>query len=368
MKLTIDRGAFLKPISHVQGVVERRTTIPILANLVIRADAGMMALTATDMDMDIVEHVAAAVSASGVVTTPAHLLYDIVRKLPEGAEISLEAEENGQLKISAGRSQFMLPTLPVEDFPAISEAAMSCEFSLAASELKALIHTTRFAISTEETRYYLNGIYLHHADGHALRAVATDGHRLARAQMGLPGGAETMPSVILPRKIVGELEKLLDDFEGEVNVMLSDNRARFKIGETQISSKLIDGTFPDYQRVIPEANDKKMTVSVEAFAAAVDRVSTISAEKSRSVKLRISAENLTISASSPDTASANEVIEADYAGDDIEIGFNARYLLDITQQIDSKEMVFALADASAPTLIHAQGDDASLFVLMPMRV
>ena len=242
MKLTIDRAMLIKPLGHVQSVVERRNTIPVLSNVVLKAEDGQLALTATDMDMDIVESVAAAVIEPGTITTPAQLLYEIVRKLPDGAEIEISAEGEGQVKISAGRSSFNLPTLPVDDFPAISTAPMACEFTLAAAELKALIENTRFAVSTEETRYYLNGIYVHLADGHMLRAVSTDGHRLARSQMDMPANAEMMPSVIVPRKAVGEMSKLIDEFEGDVQIGLSDSRARFRFGAVEVTTKLIDDT------------------------------------------------------------------------------------------------------------------------------
>lgn len=368
MKLTIDRAALIKPLGHVQSVVERRNTIPILSNIVIRAENSHVMLVATDMDMDIVETVAATVMEPGVCTVPAQLFYDIVRKLPEGAEIELSGNEGGQIRVNAGRSNFALPTLPVEDFPVLSDQAMTTEFTLSAVDLKALIENTRFAVSTEETRYYLNGIYLHHAEGHLLRAVSTDGHRLARSQMDLPAGAETMPAVIIPRKVVGEMSKLIDEFEGEVKLGLTDTRARFSFGSVEVGTKLIDGTFPDYQRVIPADNTNIMQVSAAAFREAVDRVSTISAEKSRSVKLKINATTLTISASSPDAASAEETLEVTYSGADLEIGFNARYLIDIASQIDGDSIEFALSDSAAPSLIRTPGDDANLFVLMPMRV
>ncbi|MCE2516532.1 MAG: DNA polymerase III subunit beta [Alphaproteobacteria bacterium] len=368
MKLTIDRAMLIKPLGHVQSVVERRNTIPVLSNVVLKAEHGQLSLTATDMDMDIVETVAAAVIEPGVITTPAQLLYEIVRKLPDGAEVEIAEAGEGQVKISAGRSSFNLPTLPVDDFPAISDAGMATEFTIAAAELKALIENTRFAVSTEETRYYLNGIYLHLADGHMLRAVSTDGHRLARSQMDMPAKAEMMPAVIVPRKAVGEMSKLIDEFEGDVNIGLSDTRARFSFGTIEVTTKLIDGTFPDYQRVIPTENNHIMRVSVSNFKESVDRVSTISAEKSRSVKMRLEGGVLTLFASSPDAANATEAVEVEYTGPELEIGFNARYLLDIAAQIDGDMMEFALSDASAPTIISAPGDDANLFVLMPMRV
>ena len=368
MKLTIDRAMLIKPLGHVQSVVERRNTIPILSNVVLKAEDGQLVLTATDMDMDIVETVAAAVMEPGMVTTPAQLLFEIVRKLPDGAEIEIQSGEDGQVKISAGRSSFNLPTLPVDDFPAINAAPMACEFTLAAAELKSLIENTRFAVSTEETRYYLNGIYLHLAEGQMLRAVSTDGHRLARSQMDMPQNAELMPSVIVPRKAVGEMSKLIDEYEGDIKIGLTDSRARFSFGTVDVTTKLIDGTFPDYQRVIPTENNHILQVAVAGFKDSVDRVSTVSSEKTRSVKMKLSPSTLTLSATSADAASATESLEVSYDGAEIEIGFNARYLLDIANQIDGDMMEFALSDASAPTVIRAPGDDANLFVLMPMRV
>ena len=275
---------------------------------------------------------------------------------------------DGHANISAGRSSFRLPTLPIEDFPAISSSDLPVNFTLIAADLRDLIDATRFAISTEETRYYLNGIYLHKAEDGNLCAVATDGHRLALTRQTLPSGASQMPSVILPRKAVSELRKLLDDYDGEVSFGLSETRAEFGFGAVCLTCKLIDGTFPDYTRVIPSGNDRIMQVDVASFAAAVDRVSTISSEKSRSVKMGLKPSVLTLSASNTDASSATEELEITYDGPDMEIGFNARYLLDIAGQVNNEIVEFALADQGSPSLVRAPGDDASLFVLMPMRV
>ena len=367
MKLTIDRMSLLRPLGHVQSVVERRNTIPILANVVLRAEDGQLSLTATDMDMDIATEVGCAVATSGTTTMSAHMLYDIARKLPDGAEVELTVAD-GHANISAGRSSFRLPTLPVEDFPAISSSELPVNFTLTAADLRDLIDATRFAISTEETRYYLNGIYLHKAEDGNLCAVATDGHRLALTCQALPTGASQMPSVILPRKAVGELRKLLDDYDGDVSVGLSETRAEFGFGAVRLTSKLIDGTFPDYTRVIPAGNDRIMQVDAASFSAAVDRVSTISSEKSRSVKMGLKPGVLTLSASNTDASSATEELEVTYDGPEMDIGFNARYLLDIAGQVNNDIVEFALADQGSPSLVRAPGDDASLFVLMPMRV
>ena len=367
MKLAIDRMSLLRPLGHVQSVVERRNTIPILANVVLRAEDGQLSLTATDMDMDITTEVGCAVATAGTTTMSAHMLYDIVRKLPDGSEVELSVGD-GHAMISAGRSSFRLPTLPVEDFPAISSNDLPTNFVLTAADFRDLVDATKFAISTEETRYYLNGIYLHKSDAGDLCAVATDGHRLAMTKQTLPSGAAQMPSIILPRKAVGELRKLLDDYDGDVTMSMSETRAEFSFGAVRLTTKLIDGTFPDYTRVIPTNNDKIMQVDVGAFSAAVDRVSTISSEKSKSVKIGLREGVMTLSASNTDASSATEELEVSYSGNEMEIGFNARYLLDIAGQVNSELVEFALADQGSPTLVRTPGDDASLFVLMPMRV
>ena len=371
MKLTIERGALLKSLNHVQSVVERRTTIPILSNVKIEGRSGRVSLNATDMDLDIVESIAAEVARAGAATAPAHTLYEIVRKLPEGAQVELEHGGDGALTLRSGRSKFALASLPVEDYPAMAGGDLPHGFTLAADELKTLIDRTRFAISTEETRYYLNGIYLHAAASSGvavLRAVATDGHRLARVEVPLPDGAAGMPGVIVPRKTVGEIRKLLDETTSPVSVSLSEAKIRFAFDDAVMTSKLIDGTFPDYERVIPADNDKVLEIDCHAFAQAVDRVSAISTEKSRAIKLSLGKGTLTLSASSPEQGSATEELEASYDSSPIEIGFNSRYLLDIMAQIEGDAARFAMADAASPTVVREVADSSALYVLMPMRV
>jgi len=375
MKLTIERGALLRALAHVQSVVERRNTIPILSNVQLEAADDRLSLTATDLDIEIQESVACSVQRGGAATAPAHTLYDIVRKLPEGAAIDLHYESTNQrVTMAAGRSRFALACLPREDFPTMGFGDQPLGFEIAADALRKLIDKTRFAISTEETRYYLNGIYLHPAqtDGvDVLRAVATDGHRLARFELPLPEGAAGMPGVIVPRKAVGELRKLIDETDGMIAVGLSDSRAtkiRFGFDDVVLTSKLIDGTFPDYSRVIPSGNDKTLVVNGREFANAVDRVATISSEKSRAVKLNLEHDRLILSVISPENGSASEELAVSYGGAPIEIGFNARYLLDITGQIDGEDARMELADAASPTVMRDLGDEHSLYVLMPMRV
>ncbi|MBW7851825.1 MAG: DNA polymerase III subunit beta [Rhodospirillales bacterium] len=372
MKLTIERAALLKSLAHVQSVVERRNTIPILSNVKLEGRSGALSLNATDMDLDIIETVSAEVSQPGATTAPAHTLYDIVRKLPDGSQIELEQTgDDGQLTLRSGRSKFTLACLPVEDFPVMSGGELPNVFTLSAAELRALIDRTRFAISTEETRYYLNGIYVHTARNmgvDVLRAVATDGHRLARFEVPLPEGAEGMPGVIVPRKTVGELRKLIDETAVEVTVSLSESKIRFAFDEAVLTSKLIDGTFPDYERVIPADNDKNLEVDCRTFAQAVDRVSAISTEKSRAIKLSIEKGALVLSASSPENGSAVEEIEAVYSSTPLEIGFNSRYLLDILAQVEGDAVRFTMSDAASPTVVREVADGSAVYVLMPMRV
>jgi len=371
MKLTLERAALLKSLSHVQSVVERRNTIPILANVLIRATDEGVSLVATDMEIEINEIVKGEVGKTGAVTAPAHMLYEIVRKLPEGAQIELSAGSGGQLTLASGRSQFKLGCLPVEDFPKMPEGDLKHKFNLTAEDLRTLIDRTRFAISTEETRYYLNGIYLHATKAKnvdVLRAVATDGHRLARVEMAAPRGAKGLPGVIVPRKTVNEVGKLIDEAADTVEVALSEAKVRFTFDSVVITSKLIDGTFPDYERVIPSGNDRILDARAREFAAAVDRVATISSEKSRAVKLNLGQGQMTLTANSPEAGSAVEEIEVSYDGAPLEIGFNARYLLDILQQIEGDGARFTLADAAAPAIVQDVADPSALYVLMPMRV
>ncbi len=372
MRITLDRSNFLKSLNHVHRVVERRNTIPILSNILLKCDGAGLEMKATDLDLEIIEMTPASVEQAGATTVPAHLLYDIVRKLPEGAEVMMSTSVDGTaMTVTSGRSKFALQCLPESDFPDLTAGTFTQTFRLPASALKMLIDRTQFAISTEETRYYLNGIFLHTVETEGditLRAVATDGHRLARADIPAPTGSEGIPGVIIPRKTVGELQKLLEDPDVIVTVEVSDSKIRFTIDDVVMTSKLIDGTFPDYQRVIPTGNDKELTIDCQSFARAVDRVSTISSERGRAVKLSVMDGQLTLTVSNPESGSATEELAASYESEPMEIGFNARYLLDITGQLTGTNAVFLMADPGSPTLVRDTASDDILYVLMPMRV
>jgi DNA polymerase III subunit beta len=367
MKATIERATLLKSLGHVQSVVERRNTIPILSNVLIEArDDGSIRLMATDLDLQVDESVPANVTQAGAITISAHTFFDIVRKLPEGSQVELSAAE-GKMQVVAGRSRFNLSTLPRDDFPVIAEGELPTRFELPAATLRQIIEKTRFAISSEETRYYLMGIFFHIIDDQ-LRAAATDGHRLARITVGKPDGADGMPDVIVPRKCVQELYRLLEELEGTVEISLSPTKIRFGLGSAILTSKLIDGTFPDYNRVIPTGNDKLLKLDPKSFSAGVDRVSTIASEKTRAVKISVDRDKVTLSVTSPENGVATEELAADYGSDGIEIGFNAKYLLDILGEIDGDTVEVHLADAAAPTLLRENDKSNALYVLMPMRV
>jgi DNA polymerase-3 subunit beta len=372
MRVTIERSNLLKSLGHVHRVVERRNTIPILSNVALKAEGSALMMKATDLDLEITESAPAMAEQAGSTTVPAHLLYEIVRKLSDGSEVALSTSADGAtMSVASGRSKFSLQCLPESDFPDLTAGTFSHTFGIKASDLKMLIERTQFAISTEETRYYLNGIFLHTVEvGGALklRAVATDGHRLARAEIEAPSGSEGMPGIIIPRKTVGEIQKLVENPEAEIRFEASDAKIRLSFGEIVLTSKLIDGTFPDYQRVIPSGNDKEMRVDCGTFASAVDRVSTISSERGRAVKIALSDGQMTLTVNNPDSGSATEELAVSFEGDPLEIGFNARYLLDITGQLTGDDAVFKLADAGSPTIILDSSSNDALYVLMPMRV
>ncbi len=373
MKISIERGTLLKAVSQAQSVVERRNTIPILANVLIEAEGDQVQFRATDLDIEVVDKAVAQVEKAGATTVAATTLHEIVRKLPDGALVTLTADSAaGRLTVEAGRSNFSLATLPKEDFPVMASSEYASNFSASAALLRRLFDKSKFAISTEETRYYLNGVYMHVADGSdsskVLRCVATDGHRLARIDADLPDGAAEMPGVIVPRKTVGELRKLLDDDDMDIAVSVSETKIRFATPDITLTSKVIDGTFPDYTRVIPQGNTRKLEVDAAEFAQAVDRVATVSSERSRAVKLQLDADKLILSVNAPDSGAAEEELAVAYGDERLEIGFNARYLLEIASQVDRENAVFMFNSAGDPTLMREGNDQSAVYVVMPMRV
>ncbi|MAY86190.1 DNA polymerase III subunit beta [Arenibacterium halophilum] len=372
MKISIERGALLKAVAQAQSVVERRNTIPILANVLIEAEGDTVQFRATDLDIEVVDKAPAQVERAGATTVAATTLHEIVRKLPDGALVTLSADSAaGRLSVEAGRSSFSLATLPREDFPVMASSEYQSNFSAPAKVLRRLFDKSKFAISTEETRYYLNGVYMHVSDGdggRVLRCVATDGHRLARIDADLPQGAEDMPGVIVPRKTVGELRKLLEDDDMAIAVSVSETKVRFATPDITLTSKVIDGTFPDYTRVIPQGNTKRLEVDASEFAQAVDRVATVSSERSRAVKLQLDEDRLILSVNAPDSGAAEEELAVAYGDERLDIGFNAKYLLEIASQVDRENAVFLFNSSGDPTLMREGNDETAVYVVMPMRV
>ena len=370
MKLTIERSLLLKALSHIQNVVERRQTIPVLSNVLMETNGDEVSLRATDNEIEITEKLPASVEVQGAVTIPAHKLYDIVKKLADGSQIQLTAiDETGQVSLVSGRAKFALSSLPADGFPTMVQEDMPYVFQVESKDMLDLITKTGFAVSMEETRYNLNGIYMHEKKGEEpnLTAVATDGHRLACAGIALPNGAEGMPGIIIPRKTIGELAKLASETNDSVQVSLSSNQIRFALGDIVLSSRLIDGTYPEYEKVIPVNNDKKLQADAKTLASVIERVAVVS-EKSRGIKLSLQPGLIQVFATSADEGSAEDEMDAVYDGESLEIGFNFRYLLDILAQVKSETVQLYLQDGISPVILQDEGDDSALYVLMAMRV
>lgn len=369
MKLTITKENLGRVLAHGQNVVEKRTTVPILSHVLLEAKTDKLTLTFTDLELTLIESVPAQVESQGRIAVPAHRVYEIIRKLRDGDPVFLELVNNQtQLKVVSGSSEFLLSCLSHEEFPAVQRTNLPYRFEMKTKEFYKLLDHVRFAMSSEEARYYLNGVLLHMKGDCELRAVATDGHRLARASYNFEKPINPFPQAIISRKCVHEVLKLIADFDGNMEISISDTQISINVNDAFFTSRLIDGTFPDYEPVIPVANDKVLVVDVKQFAEAVDRVATMASEKENGVRMTINRNSLKISAVSTEAGRGQDVISVDYNLPEIEIGFNARYLLDITQKIEANDMEMTMSDASSPALIRDTKDASALFVVMPMRV
>ena len=362
MKLTIERNTLLNVLKHTTGIVEKRNTIPVLSNILINATKETISFVASDTEIEVNECVSANVEEAGSITIPAQTLFDIARKISND-EVKIETTENGQVSVSSGRSKFKLATLPVEDFPQMPVNEADCSFVISSVDFAGLLDKVRFAMSSDETRYYLNGVYLH-SSGDMLKCASTDGHRLAVAETSKPKKFDLKTGVIIPRKTVNEVRKILEEVGGEITVSINKNKISFMIGDVFIQSKLIDGTYPDYERVIPQGNEKLLTVDVSSFVSAVDRVSVVSNEKTRGIKVEIIPCEVSLS-SGANGSNEKDTIDATFDGEPMDIGFNSRYLLDVLQQIGSKEVSFMMGTPENAVLIK---DGNAIYVLMPMMV
>jgi DNA polymerase-3 subunit beta len=366
MKFTIDREALLKPLQQVIGVVERRQTLPVLGNLLIVANADGLQLTATDLEVEIQANVDLEVKQTGEITLPARKLIDICRALPEGATIELSIREQ-KAQIRSGRSRFTLSTLPAADFPVVEQMQGDCRFSISQTRLKELIERTQFSMAQQDVRYYLNGLMLEIGKG-SVRAVATDGHRLALCDMEIDLDSVDSRQVIVPRKGIQELQRLLEDTEASAEVEIGSNHVQVRAGDVCLTSKLVDGRFPDYERVLPKGGDKQVTANREVFRQALSRTSILSNEKYRGIRVRFDTDHVNIQAHNPDQEEADEEFEVDYQGEGLEIGFNVTYLLDVLSAIRSDEVELTLSDANSSCLIRQPGTEQYRYVVMPMRL
>ena len=375
MEIKANSSDLLKALNHIHGIVEVRHTLPILSNIVLSAENNELSLSSTNLDIFCSDKIDAEIVNSGEISVPAITFFEIVKRLPSGSDVILSmGEEDTELILKCGRSKFNLSTLKTEDFPILSDKDLSTNFVISADELSRMIDKTKFAISNEETRYYLNGIFFHKAESNSikfLRAVATDGHRLAQYDIPLPQGAEEITGIIIPKKTVFELRKVLDDADGDVSVSLNENKIKFSFNNLKIISKVIDGTFPDYTKVIPQNNDKKFKTNNSELKNAIDRVSAVAINeetKSKAIKLTIENNKLNLSVESQSKGSAKEEIDISYSNEKVDIGFNSRYLLDICNEVDGDEIDVNLLDSISPAIILDKTDENLFFVLMPMRI
>ena len=375
MDFRVNSTELVKALSHIHGIVEVRHTLPILSNIIILAEENRLSFSSTNLDIFCSDSISAQINKNGSTSVSASTFYEIVKRLPAGSDIQITlSKEDSTLIIKCGRSKFNLTTISPEDFPKISTDDLSTKFVLSATELKRMIDKTKFAISNEETRYYLNGIFFHRTQKNSidiLRAVATDGHRLAQYDIPLPQGANDMNGIIIPKKTILELRRVLDDASGDINIELNENKVRFAFNDIQITSKVIDGTFPDYTKVIPTSNDKIIITKNDELKNSIERVSAVAINeevKSKAIKIFFESNKLLLNVDSTSRGSAVEEIDISYEQDKVEIGFNSRYLIDICNEIDGEKITLKLLDSTSPAIILDESDENLFFVLMPMRI
>lgn len=366
MKFQIERQDLLNTLQAVIGVVEKRQTMPILSNFLVRAGDNVLEVIGTDLELELVARMPLAPDTTGTCTVPARKLYDICRGLPEDASLNLEMREQ-RLTVRSGRSRFVLATLPAEEFPVVEDIGEGSTFVIPKQHLKRVIDRTQFAMAHQDVRYYLNGLLLS-VRKDRLRAVATDGHRLALCDIRHPLDAAGEAQVIVPRKAVTELQRLLDDNEDTVEIMLTDNHLRLVVNDIQFTTKLIDGRFPDYERVIPDDGNKRLIADREVVRRALSRTAILSNEKFRGVRVELADNRLKLQAHNPEHEEAEEELEVSYEGDPIEIGFNVTYLMDALSVMEATEFTLDLTSADHSGLIREQGDSDSRYVVMPMRL
>lgn len=367
MKFVVAREALLKPLQLVAGVVERRQTLPVLANILMVLEGDQLALTGTDLEVEIVGRLMLESGGeNGEITVPAKKLVDICRSLPEGSIIDFFLED-GRMLVKSGRSRFTLSTLPADDFPNVEDSPGNLQFTCAQQEIKRLIERTAFAMAQQDVRYYLNGM-LWEVRQNQLRVVATDGHRMAMCTRAVAVDSPDVVQAILPRKGVLELARLLEDSSAQIQIVLSSNHIRIRTDEYTFTSKLVDGKFPEYERVLPRGGNKIVTGSRLDLKQAFARTAILSNEKYRGVRLLLRDGTLTIVANNPEQEEAEEQVSVDYQGDNLEVGFNVSYLQDVTNVIAHDKIKMTLSDANSSALLEEPDNHEALYVVMPMRL
>ncbi len=366
MRFTLQREAFLKPLAQVVNVVERRQTLPVLANFLVQVQNGQLSLTGTDLEVEMVSRIAVDDAQDGETTIPARKLFEIIRALPDGSRITV-SQTGDKITVQAGRSRFTLATLPANDFPSVDEVEATERVAIGEATLKELIERTAFAMAQQDVRYYLNGL-LFDLRGDALRTVATDGHRLALCETHLEKASGAKRQIIVPRKGVTELQRLLESGDREIELEVGRSHVRVKRDDVTFTSKLIDGRFPDYEAVIPIGADREVKVDREALRASLQRAAILSNEKYRGIRVEVSPGNLKISAHNPEQEEAQEEIEADTTVSDLAIGFNVNYLLDALSALRDEHVVIQLRDSNSSALVREASSEKSRHVVMPLRL
>ncbi|HEV8694344.1 MAG TPA: DNA polymerase III subunit beta [Lysobacter sp.] len=366
MRFSLQREVFLKPLAQVVNVVERRQTLPVLANLLVQVKSGQLSLTGTDLEVEMVSRVAVDDAQDGETTIPARKLFEIVRALPDGSKVTV-SQSAEKITVQAGRSRFTLSSLPANDFPSIDEVEATERVRVSEAGLKELIERTAFAMAQQDVRYYLNGL-LFDLRENSLRCVATDGHRLALCESPLDGGANTKRQIIVPRKGVTELQRLLEGGDRELELEMGRSHLRVKRDDVTFTSKLIDGRFPDYEAVIPIGADKEVRIDREVLRASLQRAAILSNEKYRGVRIEVSPGQLKISAHNPEQEEAQEEVEADTRVADLAVGFNVNYLLDALTALRDENVILALRDANSSALVREAGNERCRHVVMPLRL
>ena len=371
MKFKIFRSNFFKTLSHLQGIVDKKNSLPILSNILIEAKDNSLTLSSTDMDISIIEKIDCNVSEDGSTTINSQILYDIVRKINDNSEIEIISNDGKLLTLRADGSRFSLACLPKEDYPIIDQENSGNTIKINSKIIFKLIDKTKFAISNEETRYFLNGLYFNITKDQSnsiLTLVGTDGHRLAKFSHNIEDNIDQVSGVIIPKKTIYELCKLLSEVDEDVYISISSNKIVFTIENIIFISKLIDGSFPDYKRVIPKDNSNILNINREILLSAVDRVSTIANEKSPVVKFKLLQNILNLNTINNESSTASEDLKINYNGDEIEIGFNSKYIMDIVNNLEDEEISINLKDNTSPIIALENSNSNLVYVLMPMRV